>query len=510
MHFGREKKIVFAVVMATALCLVLSSFSPMSHSQTNSFTLPCTINTTGNAWDGDIAFDLSSEAVDALVIMNTNGTLLDVRQSSSSYGPTYEIAPGILLFEGEPQISDPDSAWPVWATHLLNLTSGTTEDFLNALSEHDIEYDPVNNTFLTLQDYVRQIGNNMFLMDKIVQVDSNGNTLWSWDTYNYIPLSEASPYNQTDTLPNGQNVIDFTHANSIDWDYNNGIIYLNLRNTNTFYAINQTTGDIIWACGEFGNFTLLGANGQPLPDVNGLPPSLWYNSHDVKQVAPDVFTMFDNDFDNNSNPDDCHSQMLEVTLNTTSMTAYVNWSWEAPTAYWNTYGGATLVLPNGDFIADFGDPSHQLTQNSVNGTGQSWDFNNTGAVFVEVNPAGQVVRTWTFPVGWYVYRIEDVTGPVSAIFPTSTPVATNPTPVATATPTPGASPSPSSVAATPTPVGTPAPSVLPSSTPPIAISSQTIVASVALTVVIVVVVVLAVVFYVRIRNRKINGETQKN
>ena len=37
------------------------------------------------------------------------------------------------------------------------------------------------------------------------------------------------------------------------------------------------------------------------------------------------------------------------------------------------------ALPNGDFIGDFGDPSHQLTQN------QPWNFNNTGAVFVEVN-----------------------------------------------------------------------------------------------------------------------------
>ena len=161
--------------------------------------------------------------------------------------------------------------------------------------------------------------------------------------------------------------MDFTHANSLDWDYNNSIIYLNLRYTNTFYAINQTTGDIIWACGEFGNFTLLGANGQPLVGANGLPPSLWYHSHDLKEVAPDVFTMFDNDFDNNTNPDDCHSEMLEVTLNETSMTAYVNWSWEAPTQYWNNYGGATLLLPNGDFIGDFGDPTHQLPQNSVNG-----------------------------------------------------------------------------------------------------------------------------------------------
>ena len=230
----------------------------------------------------------------------------------------------------------PDSAWPTWVTNFWNLTSNTIETFPNVLSEHDIQYDPVNNTFLTLQDYVRQVGNNSILCDRIVQVDPSGNVLWSWDTYNYIPLSEISPYNETDTLPNGQTVMDVTHANTLDWDYNNSIIYLNLRNTNTFYAINQTTGNIIWACGEFGNFTLLGANGQPLVGVNDVPPSLWYHCHDVKEVAPDVFLMFDNDYENNTNPDNCHSEILEVTLNQTSMTAYVNWSWEAPTQYWNS------------------------------------------------------------------------------------------------------------------------------------------------------------------------------
>ena len=113
--------------------------------------------------------------------------------------------------------------------------------------------------------------------------------------------------------------------------------------------------------------------------------------------------MFDNDYDNITNPDDCHSRMIELTLNETSMTAYVNWSWEAPTQYWNTYAGGTVMLPNGDFLGDFGDPTHQFPQN------QPWNFNNTGAVLVEVNPAGQIVRTWTFPVGWYIYRVEAVT-----------------------------------------------------------------------------------------------------
>ena len=104
-----------------------------------------------------------------LVVMNTNGTVLDVRESATSYGPAYNIAPDTLMFEGEPQVDGPDSAWPTWATHFWNLTSNTTEDFPNVLSEHDIQYDPVNNTFLTLQDYVRQVGNNSILIDKIVQ-----------------------------------------------------------------------------------------------------------------------------------------------------------------------------------------------------------------------------------------------------------------------------------------------------------------------------------------------------
>ena len=412
LRLTKTKKTAMVVAIA-GLILMLSSFSSIVNGETNSnFALPCAINTFGNAWNGTIAFDLTG-TINALVVMNTNGTILDMRQSSTGYdGATYNIAPNTIMFEGEPSLNLTGTAWSACSTHILNLDTNTTENFPNVLSEHDIQYDPINNTFLTLQDYARQIGNNTFLFDKIVQVDANGNILWTWDTYNYIPLSEASPFNETVKLKiTAQTEEDFTHANSLDWDYNNGIIYLNLRNTDTFYKIDQTTGDIVWACGEFGNFTLLNSN-------NNQVSSLWYHSHDVKEVAPDVFTMFDNDFDNNTNPDNCHSQLMELTLNETSMTAQVNWSWEAPKQYWNTYGGATVILPNGDYLGDFGDPTHQLTQN------QPWNFNNTGAVFVEVNPAGQIVRTWTFPVGWYSYRVEALNQQVSTS-PTQTPTPTN-------------------------------------------------------------------------------------
>ena len=455
-QFTRSKKAIIITVIITSIILILSSFSPIAHSETSSnLTIPCTVNTYGNAWNGELAFDISGN-VDAAVVMDTNGTVLNTLESTTANGPTYNISPNTLLIEGDPQVSDPNSAWPIWTTHVWNLTSNSTEDFPNVLSEHDIQYDPVNNTFLTLQDYILPVGNNLILTDRIVQVDSSGNVLWSWDVYSHIPFSEASQYNETDVV-NGQTVEDFTHANSLDWDYNNSVIYLNLRNTNTFYKIDQTTGNIMWACGEFGNFTLLGDNDQQVS-------SLWYGSHDVKQVAPDVFTMFDNDFDNNTNQDDCHSQLLEVTLNEANMTAHVDWSWEAPTQYWNTYGGATVILPNGDYLGDFGDPTHQFLQN------EPWNFNNTGPVFVEVNPAGQIVRTWTFPVGWYSYRVEAVTD-----LSTST---------STVSPTPS----------TPT-----------SNT----INSQTIV-NIAVAAVIVAIAGLAVAFYLRKRINKNKIDETKN
>ena len=104
MYFAKNKKALFIAVIAAALSLVLSSFSPVVHSETsNSFTVPCTINTYGNAWDGELTFGLSG-TVYALVVMSTNGSLINSRESSSAYGVAYNIGPNAIMFQGEPQV----------------------------------------------------------------------------------------------------------------------------------------------------------------------------------------------------------------------------------------------------------------------------------------------------------------------------------------------------------------------------------------------------------------------
>ena len=390
------------------LVFILSLLIPISLMHTafsQTFVLPCTITTSGNAWNGEIAFGLwqtspSNGPVGSyLVVMKTDGTVEYLRQSNAS-SPNYEVAKNLaqntLMFQGEPIVGGATTS-ALLATHLWNYVTNTTVDYPNVIGHHDIEYNPINNTFLTLQEYVKTVNGTQILFDKIVELDASGNILWSWDTYDHIPLSEADPFGPTASY-NGSTVMDFTHSNALEWDYNSSVVYLNCRHINTFYKINQTTSNLIWACGEYGNFTLLAGNGTQVP-------SLWYHSHGTYQVSPNVFVMFDNDFDNETNPTDCQSRMIELTLNEQNMSAWVSWNWTAPKSYWSFALGNTARLPNGDHIGVFGVPSHQRPEN------QPWDFNDTGAVMVEVNQTGSVVRTWTFPVGWAMYRVQPLTFP---------------------------------------------------------------------------------------------------
>jgi hypothetical protein len=183
------------------------------------------------------------------------------------------ISPDTVLYQGEPNT----------ATHFWNVGTNATTDFPGQIQgHHDIEYDPFNKTFLTLQNYVRDVNGTKYLFDKIEEFTAASDVVWTWDAYDHIPLSEQSIFNIT-TVVNGETVVDFTHANSLEWDYNDSIIYLNCRHTNTFYKIDENTGNVIWACGEFGNFTLLNGQGNEVR-------SLWYGCHDVRQVEPDVLS----------------------------------------------------------------------------------------------------------------------------------------------------------------------------------------------------------------------------
>jgi len=399
----------------------LMSGAPSASSAADAFKVPVKIETYGNAWNGYLAFGLwhfqygptnfSVTPDNYLVVMTTNGQLLDLRTTIGEYlgpsmpgfagvaNPTYApikyMGNDTIMFEGE----------PTTATHFWNLKTNATTDFPNVYGHHDMIFNPATGTFLTLRSYVRQIEGRNVLMDTIVELDREGNTLWTWDSYTngHFSLKDECLCNAT-TVVNNQTVIDLTHANSLQWDFQTNTIYMNMRALDTFCKINKTTTQTVWCLGRRGNFTLLGPDGKQVP-------SLWYHAHDVQEVQPDVFAMFDNDYDNTTNATNpcpatfestnAHSRILEVTVNEQNMTAWTSWSWTAPRKDWTPYWGSVDILPNGDWLGDFGAQSHYLPGSGIG----SPLPNSTGAVFVEVNQKGEVVRTYTFTYGWGVYRV---------------------------------------------------------------------------------------------------------
>jgi hypothetical protein len=205
-------------ILVTAIFQVPSGAAYSTKATGNGFDVPVQINTYGHAWNGCLTFGLwqftpsdLSPVASYLVVMTSSGQLLYLRRSNDipSYWPVKYVSPDTLLFMGEP-----DSL----ATHLWNVKTSETVDFPNVWGHHDIEFNPQTGTFLTLRDYVRQIDGHIVLMDKVVELNSAGAILRSWDTYDdgHFSLKDECPCNDTTGVSSGylpgQVMIDLTHS----------------------------------------------------------------------------------------------------------------------------------------------------------------------------------------------------------------------------------------------------------------------------------------------------------
>ena len=231
---------------------------------------------------------------------------------------------------------------------------------------HDYEYNPFTDTILTLKKvYTTYPNGSKYRFDEIVEYNTLGESIWSLDIRTFIPVTHWCPYH--DMLGR---TADVTHANSLFWDVDTDIIFLNLRNTNTFYKIDHKTGEVLWGLGEHGNFSLFDISGQQ-------KSNLFFHAHSIEKVDENTFILFDNDFHNQQNRLSQQSRILEIKIDEDTMTANESWIWNAPRDYYCSYWGDADRLPNGNRLGTFGTKSHPNT--------------NIGARAAEVNDEGALV-----------------------------------------------------------------------------------------------------------------------
>jgi hypothetical protein len=258
--------------------------------------------------------------------------------------------------------------------------------YVDAWGHHEVEYNAINNTVLTIEKYYREINGTPYRFDSIEEYDLDGNKIWSLDCGTFIHYWQWCPYH--DRLSNG--VADVTHGNTVFFDSDEDILYFNARNVNTFYKIDHKTGEVLWALGEYGNFTLFDQYGN-------LRDNLFYHAHSVEQVDDNIFIIFDNDLHNQTNPENKLSRILEITIDETTMTANESWTWIGPPEYYCGWFCDADRLPNGNRLGTFGAQSHAINS-------------DIGARLVEVTDAGEIVWEMNFPhtgeLRHQVYRME--------------------------------------------------------------------------------------------------------
>jgi len=284
------------------------------------------------------------------------------------------------VIQGNDSIFFPQGTWVLHSAKFINSTTllfgarngavlwniyDNTSVHTRVLGHHDFEYNPLTNTIFAVNHDTVTINGKKYVFDKIEEYTTRGRVIWSLDTRSFISHTQWCPYQ--DML---NDTVDISHSNSLFFDVEEDVLYFNSRNVNTFYKIDHKTSKVLWGLGEYGNFTLFDLNGKPRH-------TLFYHAHSVEKVDDQTFILFDNDYHNQTNPNNQRSRILEITINETMMIANESWAWTAPLAYYcPTYGDADR-LPNGNRLGAFGATRPSLSL--------------TGARLVEVNDAGQIV-----------------------------------------------------------------------------------------------------------------------
>jgi len=84
--------------------------------------------------------------------------------------------------------------------------------------------------------------------DTFIEVDSQGNVIWEWSTFDYLSLNEYNPF--WIEVYSGNEDFDWTHSNSIFLDEEQDIVYISIRNLSRITAIDYLSKNIIWNLGN--------------------------------------------------------------------------------------------------------------------------------------------------------------------------------------------------------------------------------------------------------------------
>lgn len=189
-----------------------------------------------------------------------------------------------------------------------------------------------------------------------------GALLWEWNAFDHFDLTDIPL-----AARSGPSV-NFTHGNGLGFDSDSNLI-LGFRTLSEVTKVDRATGAIIWRFGGLRNqFAILDD-----------PKGAFQGQHGVRWAGPGQVQLLDN---GESPP----SRFVRYRLDTSAMTATMEWEFiDAPTTF-TAVGGSTQYHLDGHGTVAFGQ----------------------GGRVIEVNAAGQRVWELTGLDGSYIFRAQRI------------------------------------------------------------------------------------------------------
>jgi hypothetical protein len=228
------------------------------------------------------------------------------------------------------------------------------------------------------------------VIDAILQrVRPDGSVVWSWNSKDHTDLSESVPVCDVSAISGSSatNAYDLLHLNSIDVDPATGDLFLGARYMNAVLRISQATGTVLW---KIGGYTATNHDGAIHFSVLGDPLGTFNLAHDVRLIAGDHLTMFDN---RASAATAGRMRAVEYAIDAAAHT--ITFVWQRPidgpctNPACKSFGlGSVRRQPDGNTVIAWGGES--------------------APAFSEVDPAGASLLDVSLPGGSLTYRVVKV------------------------------------------------------------------------------------------------------
>ncbi|MBI45513.1 MAG: hypothetical protein CMG66_05045 [Candidatus Marinimicrobia bacterium] len=181
----------------------------------------------------------------------------------------------------------------------------------------------------------------LWLGDRYVEIDLDGNLIWDWNTFDYISLDDYNPL-YLQRLSNNYEAgdyLDWTHSNSLFYDDNNQTVFISIRNLSRIINIDYNSRNIIWQVS--GDNDLM-ANSYFDNDI------VFSQQHSVQKNSNDRIIFFDN----HSYLDPEISKCIEFEYNSDSLN--IVWDYTLPNDLFTGSRGECERLENGNTLINVG------------------------------------------------------------------------------------------------------------------------------------------------------------